>query len=1030
MKIVEFSLNKRITVSMIIFVVALFGTISYFNLGLDMLPDVETPYISIITDYTGVSSEDIEENIARPLEQVVATVPKVKNIKSVSMEGRSIIMIQFESKVNIDFAAQDIRDHVGLIENLLPEGAGKPLVIKFNLADMPILMYGATSSKRDLKQLRDYVDAEIAARLERLEGVAAAYLFSPEETEIQINLDRGKLESSGLSIIQVEQAIQASNINLPSGFLEMNHKEFLLRSMGQFRSLEEMKEVIVGTGKWGEPIYLKHIAEIREASRQIRSRVRINGKSGIMLLITKSSGSNTVLVSRTVKKELASILATLDQDLHFNLTLDFSRVIELMAESSINNIWTGSLLAVLLILLFLRNIRPTLAISVSILLSVLATFIAMRAVGYSLNLITMGGLALGVGMLVDNAIVVIENIFRHLEDGRCPRDAALIGASEVGTAISASTFTTIAVFFPMIFATGIVGSFARGLAISISFALLSSLLVSLTIIPMMASWLFKAPRKDSPTWIRMGDDKFSRFRYIYKAMLKVALRHRKALLISVLAIFLLSIAILPFLGREFLPESDDALIFLKLEMPTGSSLEETDRVIGYIEKQSLNDKDVISTLINVGLNERNTQNTALGVNPMSSNEATIWSYLTPGSRRELTDTQILEKWRRYFPNLQKGKIRYLDIASLSKLGKTLSSPIELNIYGRNLDKLRNIALRLKGAILNIEGIRDVEISLDDSKPEIRLWIKKQEAARMGLTAWEISRQVQAYTIGTIVSRLILSGEEREIRVRLRETDRNSIEELKKLPIVNSKGLKIYLSEVADLQPAFGAARIHRENQIRVASVTANYVHRDLAGIVREIGEKTAAISASLPDGYWCQMGGLYQDMMESFRALFFALLLSLIMVYAVMAAQFESIRYPFIIMFTIPLAVIGVVLALFITGENISLPAIIGFVMLGGIVVNNGIVLVDYYNQLMNRGFSCIEALLEGSAVRLRPVLITSLTTIIGMAPMAFSNAEGSEIQGPLAISLIGGLFISTLLTLFVVPVIYSYFVRNQFHHE
>jgi HAE1 family hydrophobic/amphiphilic exporter-1 len=1022
MKIVEFSLRKRVTVSMIVVVLVIFGFISFDNLGLDLLPNIEVPYVSVITTYTGVSPEDIEQNVTRPLEQWISTVSRVQEVKSVSQEGISMIMVKFESGTNLDFAAQDIRAKIGLYENFLPEDAKKPLVLKFNFEDMPIMLYGITGGKRELKDLKSHIEKEVAARLERLEGVASAIIFSPEEAEVLINVDKGKLEARGLSIIQVERAVQASNINLPSGYLNENYHEYLLRTIGEFESVEEISKIVVGSGQMGEPIFLRDIAKVRETQKEIRRLVRINGKKGLMMVVTKSSGANTVLVARAVKKTLAQIQSTLEKDLQFNRALDFSRVIEIMAAKSAANVAVGGVLAMLLIFLFLGNWKPTLTIGIAIPLSVITSFIALDLVGYTLNLITMGGIALGVGMLVDNAVVVIENIFRHLEEGKTPEQAAGTGTSEVGTAIIASTLTTIAVFFPMLFASGVAGTLARGLGMSVSFALLSSLFVALTIIPMLAARFFRGPvhRKQRA---HTGGKHFARLRSFYETQLRRALKRRVLVLCSILGLFIASLVLSFLLGSEFLPDADQALLFLKLRMPVGTNLAETDRVMKYLEKQSIRNENVITTLVSVGVSEQNPQDSASGFNPDGSYEATIWSYLKTSSHRDIRDKEILEQWRQNFPELQTGKIRFVDIAATS-MGMSSTSPIEFNIYGRDLKVLKQLSQRIKQAILPVEGIRDVEISLDESKPEIKMKIKKEEASRLGLTPYEISRQVQTFTIGTVVSRLMLEGEERDIRVRIMARDRDSVEALKKLPIVSPTGARVYLSQVAEFRKSFGAVKIHRENQIRKVSVTANYIDRDLGGIVNEIMARTAHITSALPEGYFHQMGGAYKDMIEAFITMGLALLLAFVLVYAVMASQFESLKYPFIIMFTIPLAFIGVSLLLALTGKHVSLPAIMGFIMLGGIAVNNGIVMVDYINQLIERSQDRLEAVIEGAVVRLRPILITALSTIFGMLPMAMATSEGSEMRAPMAIAVIGGLLASTFLTLFIVPILYTYFSK------
>jgi len=1021
MKIVEFSLNHRVTITMVVAVIVIFGFIALDNLGLDMLPDMETPYVSVITTYSGVSSEDIEESITRPLEQWVSTVSNVKELDSVSQEGLSMIMVEFESGTNLDFAAQDVRDKIGLFENYLPDGAGQPMVVKFNFADMPIMMYGITGGKRDLRDLKDYIDDEVATRLERLEGVASAIVFSSEELEVRVNVDKGKLESRGLAISQVERAISASNVNLPSGYIDERHGEFLIRTIGEFERVEEIASVVVGAGRKGEPVFLRDIASVEETNKEIRSLVRVQGTHGVHLIITKSSGGNTVLVARRVKEALEKIVPTLDPDLKFSVGMDFSRIIEIMTSKSANNILVGGILAMLLIFLFLRNLRPTIAIAIAIPLSVIATFIALYLSGFTLNLITLGGLALGVGMLVDNAVVVIENIFRHLELGKTPFESARIGTSEVGTAIIASTLTTIAVFFPMALAKGMSGDMSRELAVAVSFSLLSSLFVALTIIPMLAAWLFKTGRQGKA--MDLGRKQFTRPRNWYRARLEWALAHRRSVLISVLLVFVLSLVLAANLGGEFMPKSDQAMIFLKLSMPVGTNMEETNRVIHYLEEQSLKDPNVISTMIQVGMSEDNAQDSASGFNPAGAYEATLWAYLKTSSERDITDQQILEKWRTHFPEMQAGRIQAIDMASAS-MGQSSTSPIEFAFFGRDLQTLENIAKRVAAAIKDVNGIRDVETSVEERKPEIRLVLRKEELSRLGLTPYDVSSQVRTMTIGTVVSRMHLKGEERDIRVRIRKDDRNTVEQLKRLPVMTPRGRKVYLGQIADFVRTTGAVRIVRENQVRKVSVTANYVDRDLSAIVADILADARPITDNLPEGYFFEMGGQFKEMMESFATMLMALLLAVVLVYAVMASQFESFKYPFIIMFTIPLAFIGVAVLLALTGKNVSLPSIMGFVMLAGIVVNNGIVMVDYINQLIRGGGAALQSIAEGAVVRLRPILITALSTILGMLPMAMATSEGAAMRSPMAIALIGGLLASTLLTLFVVPILYSYFSR------
>ena len=1033
MKLVDFSLKKRVTMSMVVMVIVILGVISFTKLGLDMLPDMDYPYITVITTYGGVSSEDIEQNVTRPVEQWVSTVSNIKKLSSVSLEGQSVVMIEFEWGVNLDFAAQDVRDTIGRFSQYLPDGVDEPFVMKFNFSQMPIIAYGITGGGMNLSKLRDYIDNEVATRLERIDGVASTAVFSPEMNEVLVSVDKGKLESRGLNITQVEGAIQASNINLPAGYITENHKEYMLRSLGEFKTIAEINDILVGISRGGAPIFLKDIGSIAEAPKETRLKLRLNGDQGIMMMVTKSSGANSVLVARQVKKVLAEVEPTLKEGVKFHVWLDMSRIIEMMSGKATKNIILGGILAMLIIFIFLRNLKPTVAIGITIPLSIVVAFIAFYVMGYTLNLITLGGLALGVGMLVDNAVVVIENIYRHLQEGMNPTEAARKGTSEVGMAISASTLTTIAVFFPMVFATGIAGRMAQSLAVSVIIALLASLFVALTIVPMLAAWMFRVHHKKGEQMaegvVALGEDKFTPVRDRYEGWLRRALVHRKKIVIGCVAAFILSMIGAAFLGTEFMPQTDTAMLYLKLSMPVGTNIEETDRIVKYIEKESLKDPNVITTFVQVGTSQQSAQDTSSGTGAAGSYEAIIYAYLKPSGERQESDKEILERWRRSFPNLENSKITAIDIAGSSMMGSS-TNPIEIQCFGRDMGRLERIAENIRAAISDVEGLRDIKVSLEKSKPELQLHIKKEEASKLGLTPYAISSQIRTYTIGTIVSRMFLEGEDRDIRVQLKESDRATIEDLRKLPIQTPSGAKVYLSEVAEFKSLFGPVRIDRENMVRKVTVGANFVGRDLGSIVRDIKKKTAGINKGLPEGYFIEMAGQYENMTETFTTLGFALLIALVLVFAVMASLYESLKFPFINMFTIPLGFIGVVLLLAITRTTINMGAIMGFIILTGVAVNNGIVMVDYINQLIGSGMDRLEAVIQGAATRLRPILITSLTTIGGMIPMAMTTKQGGEMAAPMAVAVIGGLSATLFLTQFFIPVLYTYFAKIKVNNK
>jgi HAE1 family hydrophobic/amphiphilic exporter-1 len=629
-------------------------------------------------------------------------------------------------------------------------------------------------------------------------------------------------------------------------------------------------------------------------------------------------------------------------------------------------------------------------------------------------------------MLVDNAVVVIENIFRHLQEGMTPTEAARKGTSEVGMAIIGSTLTTVAVFFPMMFATGIAGRLAQSLAISVIIALMASLFVALTIVPMLAAWMFRARRKKggqaADGIVALGEDKFTKVRDRYEGWLRKSLVKRKQVVIWVSVAFVLSLVGAAFLGKEFMPATDNSMLFMKLSMPVGTNIDETDRIVKYLEEQSLKDPNVITTFVQVGTSEQSAQDTAQGTGAAGSYEAIIYAYLKPSSQRSETDKQILERWRKSFPTLENSQITAIDLGA-SMFGGT-TSPIEISCFGQDMGRLERVAENIRDRISDIEGIRDVRISLEKSKPELQLHIRKEEASKLGLTPYDISRQIQTYTIGSVVSRMFVDGEDREIRVRLNEGDRASLEDLRKLPIQTPLGAKVYLSEVAEFRNLLGPVRIDRENMVRRVTVGANIVGSDLGSIVNEIRKRTSGVNRQLPEGYFIEIGGQYENMTETFTTLGFALLISLVLVFAVMASLYESLKFPFINMFTIPLGFIGVVVLLAITGKTINMGSIMGLIILGGIAVNNGIVMVDYINQLIAEGKDHLEAVVQGAATRLRPILITSLTTVVGMIPMALTVKDGGEMNSPMAVALIGGLTATTFLTLFFIPVLYTYFAK------
>ena len=1028
MKIPEIAVRRKVSTAMLAMILVVLGFIAFASLGLDFFPDIEFPTVSVVTTYSGASSEDIENTITRPLEQIINTISRVKEVDSMTTEGASVIMVEFEWGTNLDFAAQDIRDQIGLYRNFIPEDASDPLVVKFNLGQMPIIFGGITADRPTL-ELKELIEDEVAPRLERIDGVASAQVFSMDTREILVAVDKAALESRNISLDQILMALSMENLNLPAGRVTERHSEYLLRTLGEFKKLDDIRNTIISSTQTGQPIYLTDVAEVRDTLKDTRLISRTQGEKAVFYFISKRSGANTVTTAQAVNRELDRILQTLPPDVTFHPFMDQADMIQSVVRRTGNNALVGGILAIFFIFIFLRNWRPTFTIALAIPLSVITTFIAFYLAGYTINLLTLGGLALGIGMLVDNAIVVIENIFRHMEEGENREEAAKKGASEVGMAITASTLTTIAVFFPMVFAQGITGRLTRGLALAIAFSLLASLFVALTVVPMVASVLFKANNRQDEERKNKRKIQFEKARNFYRNLLHKALKRRGLVLSGTLGLLALSFAIVPFLGTEFMPAMDREMIMLQVKMPVGTSLEETNRVVTMVERLMTQEPEVVNVSVQVGSQaEENPADMAGGMSTTGSHEGLLWVGLTPLRERDLSDVEVMEKIRRKLPKLKDVKFESLDLGQAMMGGAT--APVEIKIFGKEINILKEIGDNVVERIRDVEGLRDVTHSLAEGKPEYHITIEREKASRMGLKVSQVGNAIQTATLGKIATRFREGNEEIDIRVRLEEKFRDNLEDIRSIPIMTSLNTMVSLGEVAIITQGEGPIRINRENQARVITVTGNIVGRDLGSVVRDIKARIADIERGLPAGYFTEFGGQFEQMQEAFLIMAAAFALATLLVYMIMASQFESFRHPFVIMFTIPLSIIGVIVALLVSGRPVSLPVLIGFIILGGIAVNNGIVMVDYINQLKQRGVDKKEAILQACVVRLRPVLITALTTIMGMLPMAISVSEGAEMRAPMAITVVGGLAATTFLTLFIIPIIYSLFDRVKFKEK
>ena len=1028
MKLPEFSVKSKVTASMMAMILVVLGAISFTRLGLDFFPDLEFPTVSVITSYSGASSTDIENVLTRPLEQVVSSVNRVKKITSQTSEGVSVISIEFEWGTNLDFAAQDVRDQIGLSEQYLPEEAADPLVMKFSFSQFPVIFYGITSDIPAMK-LRTVIEDEVAPRLERIDGVASARVFSMDEREILVDVDKASLESRGLTLDQVMMALRAENLNLPAGNIIERHSDILVRTMGEFAGLDDIRRTVVGMTAAGEPVYVADLAEVKDTLKEMRYASRIQRQNGVYLIVSKRSGANTQIASAAVKKEIESLKGTIPGNPVFHVAMDQGDMIEQVTSNTVTNAWQGGLLAILLIFLFLRNWRPTFIISLAIPLSIITTFIALYAAGYTLNLLTLGGLALGIGMLVDNAIVVIENVYRHLEEGQGADQASIEGATEVGMAITASTLTTIAVFFPMIFASGITGKMTQALGLSIAFSLIASLFVALTVVPLSTSLLFRSKKSLRSIAKAPEERQFARAKAFYRKWLDKALHNRRWVLGGALLALVVSLAIVPFLGTEFMPAQDQDMIMLKVRMPVGTALEETDRVVAMVEDimSGMPEISMISAQIGSQV-EQDAGDAASAFSNAGTHEGLLWTGLVKRDKRQYSDKEILEQIRRKLPNLRGVKFEAIDMSQMLMGGA--SAPVEIKLFGKDLPTLKGQADQIVQLIAGVVGVRDLTHTMAAGKPEIQIRIDRERSYRLGLSVYQVANTVQTATLGKVATRYREGSDEIDVRLRFKEKYRDSLDEVRSIPLRTSANQTVYLEQVADITTGEGPIMINRENQARRVSVTANIAGRDLGSVVREIKARLAGFEKSLPPGYFLEYGGAYEQMQEAFLILAGAFALAILLVYMVMASQFEHFVHPFIIMFTVPLGIIGVIFGLLITGRTLNLAVLIGVIMLAGIAVNNGIVMIDYINQLIKRGVDKREAVLQGATTRLRAVLLTALTTILGSLPMAFSRSSGSEFRAPMGVAIAFGLTATTFLTLFVIPVIYSVFNKIRFKEK
>lgn len=1017
MSLPRFAIRRPVTIAMGCTVAVLLGAISFWNLPVDLMPDIEFPTITVSTEYPGVAPEEIETLLTRPVERAVASAPGVEEITATSSEGQSRVQVRFVWGTNLDEAANEIRTRVDRLRQSLPEDSEPSSIFKFDPSQFPIL-WMAVSGDRDPRSLRQFVEDQVLYRLEQVPGVAAADVRGGLRREIQVNLSLERLQAYDLSIRNVVDVLRQENLNEPVGAVEEGDFELLLRTQGEFQTVEQIEDIVL-TVQVGIPVHVKDVATVEDSYEEVREMVRVDGKPAIRLSVRKQSGANTVAVAKAVHEELERINRDYP-DLSVLPLMDQSTFIANSIRNVRNSAILGAILAVLVLFVFLRNVRSTVVIAVSIPIAVISTFSLIYFNGFTLNTMSFGGLALGVGMLVDNAIVVLENIFRHRESGQSRIEAAVTGTGEVSTAIVASTLTTLAVFVPLVFLQGMSGVMFQQLAYVIAFALISSLIVALTVIPVLCAKYLRVEEPDAnrhPRLRKIVHNTGEALNFLdaeYQSLIHWALSHRRTVAIGTGALLGASLLLIPLVGFELMPETDEGEVRVNVELPSGTKIETTAALSEEIEQILLREiPETEHMLVEVG---------GGGWRESVTHKAEFRIKLVDQSERERSSMEIASSLR---PKLMiRPGLRVFARAGggnflMRRLAGGGDDRINIEIRGHDMQTASDLALAVQDIVASVPGITDAQVSRREGMPEMVVRVDRDKAASMGLNVSDLADSLRTTVGGRIATMYRQSGNEYNILVRLREQDRQSLRSVEQIPIYTPVGQTVEASTLLRMERREGPVSIERKDQERIVRVTANFEGRDLGSIMADI--ESGLRELPLPPEFSILFGGEYEEQQKAFSGLLFCLILAVLLVYMVMSAQFESFKDPLVILFSIPLATVGVVLILFLTNTTFNIQAFIGVIMLAGIVVNNAIVLVDYTNLLRRRdGMPLRQAVEVAGRRRLRPILMTTLTTVLAMVPMALGFGEGGEVQAPMARVVIGGLLASTLITLVFIPTLYT----------
>lgn len=1003
------AIRRRVTTMMMTMMVFLAGILAYTNLDMALMPEIDVPIAMVSTTYVGAGPEEIENLLTKPLEEAVSKVTNVEKVMSVSSADVSMVMVQFVDGTDIDMASMDLREVINRTKSILPDDAGEPNILKIDMNATPIVL-GVTAENMDLYALNELLEDNVVNRLERIEGVASVSLSGGADREIRITINPDKMAGYGLTTNTLSQILRAENMNLPSGSLSQGSTTVQVRTLGEFSSIEEIEKLPVTTPD-GAMIHLQDVAHVEEVDVDRKAFSIIDGRYGITISVDKQSTANLVDVSEKLDAEMQKIQKNYPE-LHLTMLSDTSDYIKLSLSNVTETAFLSAIIAFFVLLVFLKNAVTSAIIAVSIPTSILASFGLMYLTDMTLNTISLGGLAIGIGMLVDNSVVVLDSIYQYYERGYEPAEAAETGTKEVTMAVTASTLTTVAVFLPIAFVAGSVGQMMKGLSYAICYSLVSSLVVSITFVPMACAVFLKRSPKKKPIkkrWYNLSyqwDLFFDRLANGYEKMIKAALHHPIITVVIVLVTFFASLSTLPQVGFDFMEETDEGVANISVSLPSGTDLDNTEEVVWEVlyRLQDIPEAEMVYASVGGGMNASGTSSASITMNLVDKLERTR-------STKEVA--KEIEKLVSDIPGAE-----ITAASSGAAMGSYGGADVSFNVYGYDAQVLMGIEKDLIALLEQTEGLTNVEGSTGDTVPEAKVVINREKASAYGITTAAIANALNTAISGTTATQYKVDGTEIDVVLRYDTNELNYLTDIGNLTVTSAYGGEVPLQDIATVQMSESATAINRENQKNYITISASA--ENMSGSEAQNMVISLLDTYSFPEGCHYGFSGTLEMMNDAMHSLSVALIVAVLLVYMIMASQFESLRYPMIVMFSMPLAFTGAILGLYVTGNTITMPAMMGFIMLAGMVVNNAIVLVDYTNQLIERGMGCFEALTTAGPRRLRPILMTTLTTILGLIPMVITQREGSETMRSLALSVIFGLSLSSLVTLVFIPVLYA----------